>query len=151
MKEIYKRSENARIWIKYCVFPTFVPVVISIMIDCYIGYTIFQGIKRHYVDIILIFFALAVSMFSSAVSMDAHGEKRRDYIGISGIGGVGYAVFYVLFYAVPDGRLWVKIFACIFVFFTGCIIIGKGMEVEEELEKEALKKQISITATVNNP
>lgn len=159
MRKIYKRSEKVRIWIKYCVIPSFVPIAISILIDFYMGYTFIQVIKRHCAEGILIFFALAVSILNSAVSVDKNDEKRRDYIGVSFFGGVCYAIFFVLFYAVPDGKLFVKIIIYLSLYLIGFGIIYKGMEVEEVLEKELekekkekeeLKTQISMLMA-NNP
>lgn len=142
MKEIYKRSEKARIWIKHCVIPSIIPVVLSAIIDCYLGYTWEQVIEQNFEDLILLFFALALSVYCSAESMNENNEKTRNYKDISILFGLVCFFFYELFYLVPDGEPWVKTGAHIFTFIMGFIIIFNGMQVEELVEKELEKEQL---------
>lgn len=143
MFKLYKRSYNARRWIKLGVLPSFLPIVLVILYDTYLGYTFKNIINRHLLDFLLIIFALCVSVFSSAMilykgtKLKEKVEKVENHILLSITIGLFCSVFFTLLYdeiSPEDNFSWKKIIFCLVQILMTFLIIYKGMRTEEELE-----------------
>ncbi len=143
MFKLYKRSYNARRWIKLGVLPSFLPIVLVVLYDTYLGYTFKNIINRHILDFLLIIFAICVSVFSSAMilykntKLKKKEEKVENHILISIAIGLFCSVFFTLLYDEinPDDNLsWRKIIFCLVQIAITFLIIYRGMRTEEELE-----------------
>lgn len=143
MIELYKRSYQARRWIKYGVLPSFLPIVFVILFDLRLGYTPKNIINRHILDFILVIFAISVSVFSSAIILYKKSkskkniEKAENHFLLSILIGLGCALYFALQYdkITPEDPLSLeKIIICIIQIIITYLLIYNGMQNEEKLE-----------------
>ena len=146
MIKLYKRSYHARRWIKFGVLPSFLPIASVVLYDIYLGYTFKNIINRHLLDFLLIIFAITVSVFSSAMILykrtksKKNSEKVENHIFFTIIVGFFCSGIFARLYddIKPDDILsHRKIAFCLFQIIINFVIIHKGMQKEEELEKKS--------------
>ena len=147
MLKLYKRSYQARRWIKFGVLPSFLPIASVVIYDIYLGYTINNIINRHLLDFLLIVFAITVSVFSSAMILyknnKQNNEKSENSIGFSMLIGFFCSGFFALLYDQidkDDPLSFRKVMFCLLQVAITFFIIYKGMKTEEELENITEKK-----------
>lgn len=141
MINLYKRSYQARRWIKFGVLPSFLPIASVVIYDIYLGYTMKNIINRHILDFLLIVFAITVSVFSSAMILykinKENNEKSENSIGFSILIGFFCSGFFALLYDQinkDDPLSCRKVLFCLLQVAITVFIIYKGMKTEEELE-----------------
>ena len=142
MIDLYKRSYQARRWIKYAVIPSFIPIALIIAYDAYLGYTIKNIVNRHLIDFILVVFAIAVSAFGSAINLHKKvklnpkdAEKSEDYILISVVVGIWCCAFFTLLYdklKPEDSLSFRKVMFCVVQIIITYFIVNKGMHIEND-------------------
>lgn len=157
MIKLYKKSYKARRWIKFGVIPSFMPIILVIIYDIFLGYTFKNIINRHLLDFILVVFAVAVSVFSSAIDLhksinsNENKEKGENYILFSLAVGIWCSAFFTLLYdrlKPEDGLSLRKIIFCFVQITITFLIVYKGMRTENELE---LLSQTIPSSDTNNP
>lgn len=141
MFKLYKRSYQARRWIKFGVLPSFLPIASVVIYDIYLGYTLKNIINRHLLDFLLIIFAISVSVFSSAMILHEinkkNNEKSENSIGFSILIGFFCSGFFALLYDQidkDDPLSFRKVMFCLLQVAITFFIIYNGMKTEEELE-----------------
>lgn len=134
-----------RRWIKLGVVPSFIPIILVVLYDIYLGYNIKNIINRHLLDFLLIIFAIAVSVFSSAmilyknIKSNNNSEKAENHIMVAMAIGLFCSVFFTLLYdrIKQDDNLTVrKILFCIVQIVITVFLIYKGMQTEAGLESQ---------------
>lgn len=126
--------KNANNWLKLVVTPTIFPVLLSYIADVIIGYDFNQILSRHILEIILVIFAIVVSIFGSVLNkIKTKPDLSQDYI----INSVGCGVFCMAFYCILYDRVS-KFSFCILLLFHILFIIITGLTIKNgyELEKE---------------
>lgn len=143
MINLYIRSYQARRWIKLVVLPSFLPIALVVLYDTYLGYTFKNIINRHLLDFLLVIFAIAVSVFGSAmilyksIKMKKSDEKVENHIIISIFIGLFCSLFFTLLYDEigPEDKLTPrKIIFCLGLICMTLFLVYRGMQSEEELE-----------------
>lgn len=92
-----KMSHKKKVWILFTVLPTLSPIFLTIIFDVYYGYTFKQVYTRHVLELILVNFAILVSIFSDALDSSDH-KKRKIIGGLTGIIGFITTGIYCFFY-----------------------------------------------------
>lgn len=142
MIKLFKRSYYARRWIKLGVLPSFLPIALVILFDLRLGYTFKNIINRHILDFLLIIFAIAVSVFSSAMILYKKSksmkntEKAENHILFSVFIGLGCAIYFAIQYDEINQEDFLsleRIFICIIQIAITFLLIYKGMQTEEKL------------------
>lgn len=143
MIKLYKESKQVRRWIKYAVIPSFIPILLIVAYDIILGCTLANIVNRHLIDFILIVFAVAVSVFSSAKTLnkktnsDIDEEKSDNYILCSILVGGWCTAFFTFLYdkLKPEDSLSLKkIIFCLIQIIITFLITYVGMRTERELE-----------------
>lgn len=156
MFKLYKGSRKVRQWIKYTVIPSFIPIFLIVVYDIILGCTLENIVNKHLVDFILVVFAVTVSVFSSAktlnkkVSSENDEEKSDNYVLCSLIVGIWCTAFFTFLYdkLKPEDSLSIKkILFCFVQVIITYFIIYKGMQTENELE--SLPQKISSETASN--
>jgi len=151
MIKLYQSSYKARRWIKFAVIPSFIPIVFVIIYDTILGYNFKNIINRHLIDFILVVFAVAVSVFGTAIDLhkkirsETDEEKSENYVLFSLAVGLWCTAFFTFLYdkLKPEDNLsFKKIIFCLVQIGITFIIVYKGMQAENELE--LLSQAISI-------
>lgn len=157
MIKLYKRSYRVRRWIKYAVIPSFIPIFLIIAYDIILGCTLENIVNRHLVDFILVVFAVAVSVYSSAkilnkeVKSDKDEEKSDNYVLFSLLVGGWCTAFFTFLYdklKAEDSLSFKKILFCLVQIVITNFIIYIGMKAENELE---LLSKSTSSENKNNP
>lgn len=142
MVQLFKRSYHARRWIKLGVLPSYLPIILVILFDLRSGYTIINIINRHILDFLLIIFAIAVSVFSSAMILYKKSksmkntEKAENHILYSVLIGLSCSIYFAIQYdeiTQEDALSLERIFICIIQIIITFLLIYKGMQTEEKL------------------
>lgn len=159
MISLYRKSRQVRRWIKYAVIPSFIPIILIIAYDIILGCTLANIINKHLVDFILIVFAVAVSVFSSAkalnkkVRTDADEEKSDNYVLCSIVVGVWCTAFFTFLYdklKPEDSLSFKKVLFCFTQIIVTLFIIYIGMKTENKLEQVS-QAPSSVTADNSQP
>lgn len=154
MIQLYQNSYKARRWIKFAVIPSFIPIIFVIMYDAILGYNFKNIINRHLIDFILVVFAIAVSVFGTAIDLhkkiksEKDEEKSENYVLFSLAIGLWCTAFFTFLYdkLKPEDNLsFKKIIFCLVQIGITFIIVYKGMQAENELESLS-----QIISSVNN-
>lgn len=141
--KLYKESRQARHWIKYTVIPSFVPIILVIIYDIVIGYTVRNIINRHLLDFILVSFALAVNVFDisrvfNKKTKSENDDEKSDNISLVAlvIGLWCVCIFTFLYDSIGQNDTiseW-KIFICLVQVLMSCGIVYSGMKAEKGIE-----------------
>lgn len=135
MEEHYTEEEKAKLWIKLLVIPTISPVAFSYAHDLIVGYSIEQTFERHILELILIIFALAVSIFASSLDLERKiSQKLKNEYAIASVGyGAVCIVIYCCLYNKVEGiSFCVLLLMHLFFVFIIYKIIKKGYSLESE-------------------
>ena len=143
MIKLYKNSRHVRRWIKHAVIPSFIPILFIVAYDTILGCTLANIVNKHLVDFILIVFAIAVSVYSSAkmlnkkVKSDIDEEKSDNYVLCSLLVGIWCTGFFTFLYdkLKPEDSLSYKkiVFCCVQIIIT-FFIVYIGMKTENKSE-----------------
>lgn len=156
MIKLYKSSYKARRWIKFAVIPSFIPIIFVIIYDIILGYNLKNIVNRHLIDFILVVFAVAVSVFGSAIDLhkkmkpNETNEKSENYVLFSLAVGLWCTAFFTFLYdklKPEDGLSCRKIIFCIGQIIVTYFIVYKGMQAENELAKLS---QTTSSLNINN-
>lgn len=130
-RDLKKCAKN---WIKLVVLPTIFPVFISYVADLIIGYDLIQILSRHILELILVIFAIVVSIFGSILNkMKAKPNLSQDYmINSVGCGVFCIAVYCILYDRISKFPLCVLILMHIFFIIITCLTIKNGYKLEQE-------------------
>lgn len=156
MIKLYKRSYQARRWIKFAVVPSFIPIMFVVIYDTILGYNLKNIVNRHLIDFILVVFAVAVSVFGSAIDLhkkmksDKDEEKSENYVLFSLAVGLWCTAFFTFLYdklKPEDSLSFRKIIFCLIQIGVTYLIVYKGMQTENE--KEIISQPRSSVYTDN--
>lgn len=134
MENQYTPNERAWRWIKFGVLPSFIPLILAIIYDIYLEFTFWQIISRHFLDLILVVFAIAVSIFGSAMDLNnTIGPKTKErYAYNSFILCMVCFAFYSFLYNKDDGNMPLMFILRVGFCFTAIKIIHNGFKLELE-------------------
>lgn len=78
----YTQKERLKRWRNFGVIPAFIPTGLAVLFDFYLGYTFRQIVSRHFLEFVLIVFAISVSVFSTALDWERglDGTSREHFI-----------------------------------------------------------------------
>lgn len=129
-----ENEKNANKWLKLVVVPTIFPVTLSYIADIIIGYDSYQILSRHILEIILVIFAIVVSIFGSILNkMKTSKNISQDYI----INSVGCGIFCMAFYCILYDRVSkFSFFILLLLHILFIIITGLTIKNGYKLEKE---------------
>lgn len=130
----YTRQERLKRWRNFGVIPAFVPTGFAVIFDLYLEYTIQQIISRHFLEFVLIVFAISVSVFSAALDRERglDGASREQFIIYSIVlVGLSLAVYAFLYERGTPRNPWIlNIFRTGFV-VAAIVITCVGFRLEE--------------------
>lgn len=133
MPEHYTKKERLKRWRNYGVIPAFFPIVFASLCDLYLEYTLAQIISRHFLDFLLVTFAIAVSVFGAAMDLerDLSGKTRESYIVTSVLLGViSFAAYSFLYERDETENPYAMIAVRVAFVILAFIIVRKGFAVE---------------------
>ena len=138
MENKYRPKEKAWRWIKYGVVPSFFPIILAILYDIYLEYTISQIISRHFLDLILIVFAISVSIWGNATDLNNNidSKKREKYTYTSVVLCLVCFAFYGFLYNKDTGNLSFMIILRIGFIISAILIVDNGFHLESEESSE---------------
>lgn len=137
MKDHYTSKEKAWRWIKFGVLPAFIPLILAIIYDIYLEFTFAQIISRHFLDLILIVFTIAVSIIGSAMDLNNNVDNKvkEKYAYTSIILCIICFAFYSFLYNKDDGNMIFMTILRISFCLTTFKIIRNGFKLESEEPK----------------
>lgn len=98
--ECYTDRERAWRWIFYTALPSVFTYVLACIYDFILGYTIIQSLSNHFLEFILMVFAISFSIYGSAANIERKIKKKtkEKFTGISVICCFACLVFYGFLY-----------------------------------------------------
>jgi hypothetical protein len=133
----YTKEEKIKRWLRFGVFPSFFPVMLAIAFDFIASnfniITTFSMLSNHFLDVILVSFAIAVGVYSSASDLERNLDaKQRENYGYEAIawGFISiafYSVLYVFREKLPTGAKYI-IFAIFLLVARADVELGKRIE-----------------------
>lgn len=167
MIKLFKESQQVRLWIKYAVIPSFIPIILIVIYDIILGCTIANIVNKHLVDFLLVVFAITVSVYGAVkelnrkarpekVSSEIDGEKidgeKIDNYALCSIAvGVWCTAFFTFLYdkLKPEDNLsFKKIIFCLVQIMITRYIIYIGMQTENALGE--LSQPVSSKTITNS-
>ncbi len=137
----YTRQERLKRWRNFGVIPAFVPTGLSVLFDLYLEYTFQQIISRHFLEFVLIVFAISASVFSAALDCERglDGKIREHFI----VSSVALAVLSLTAYAFlyergTPKKSWVPCAFRVGFLVAVTIITRVGFRLEEASAKTAV-------------
>lgn len=156
MDEQYTEKEKAKRWLKLVVAPTIFPVAVSYMYDAIIGFNFVQILSRHILELILVIFALAVSIFGTAMDLDkkiSNKTKENYAINSAGCGLLCIVAYCCLYERQFNISFWILllIYVGLIIISYWAIINGYRLASEEnKQEKLNLGNNIISESKLNN-
>lgn len=136
-KNPYTKEERIKRWLRWNVYPTFVPILLAILYD-FISYNFdvkdtVYALHRHYLDVVLVSFALTAATFAAATDRERNlsNEERSDYFFKAlSYGSISIFVYLILYITQNTLEIWIKnIFFAIFGYIAISIVrLGKEIE-----------------------
>lgn len=159
MIKLFHESRQVRRWIKYAVIPSFIPILFIVAYDIILGCTLANIVNKHLVDFILIVFAIAVSVYSSAkilnkkVKSDIDEEKSDNYVLCSLLVGIWCTGFFTFLYdklKPEDSLSYKKIIFCFVQIIITIFIIYIGMKTENKSEQISISPSSESTTNTQS-
>lgn len=149
MKNQYTPKERAWRWIKFGVLPSFIPLILAILYDIYLEFNLSQIISRHFLDLILVVFAISVSIIGSAMDLNnsVDGKTKERYAYNSVILCIICFAFYSFLYNKDEGNLIFMIILRIGFCFTALKIVHNGFKLELEEPKSQVDNSTLNSST----
>ena len=69
-------SKKKQKWLYFGVIPTVFPVAVTVVFDLYVGYLFIQVIERHILELMLVVFAILVSVVSEALELRIYKDNK---------------------------------------------------------------------------
>jgi membrane-associated HD superfamily phosphohydrolase len=128
-----KMQSKKKMWILYSIIPTISPVIVTILIDLYYGYTLLQVYNRHILELVLVTYAILVGVISEILDL-SNTTSRKIYAGKALFVGFLAVAAYCFFYSQHNQEEWkyiltTALFFALLAFFT----IKIGMKLYQEL------------------
>lgn len=98
--ESYTDRERAWRWIFYTALPSVFTYVLACIYDYILGYTLLQSLSNHFLEFILMVFAISFSIYGSAANIERKIKKKTKeiYTGLSVVCCFACLVFYGFLY-----------------------------------------------------
>lgn len=100
MEDQYSNLERALRWIFYTALPSIFTYILACIYDLILGFTMEQSISNHFLEFILMIFAISISIFGSAMNIERKisSKMKEISVGISVICCFICLVFYGFLY-----------------------------------------------------
>lgn len=129
MKKAYTNKGRALRWAYYTTFPSILTYIVACVYDIILDYTLKQALTRHFLEFILMVFAIAFSLYGLTQNKEVSllSGSKEFYSNISTACCIVCFIFYG-FFSYPSSKdkpIIVTVLYVIFVLFA-CIIIVCG-------------------------
>ena len=141
MKEHYSNKVRACRWFFYTALPSLFTYVLTCIYDLILGFTFIQSLDKHFLEFILMVFAIAISIFGSAMNIERKITPaiKEIYVGLSILCCFICLVFYGFLYY-PSDKKEAKVITIIHIIFIIIailiIILGISFEIKSDKKKE---------------
>ncbi|MBD5525770.1 MAG: hypothetical protein HDR04_15395 [Lachnospiraceae bacterium] len=100
MEEHYSNKVRAFRWFFYTALPSIFTYMLACIYDLILGFTIIQSLEKHFLEFILMVFAIAISIFGSAMNIERKITPlmKEIYVGLSVLCCFICLVFYGFLY-----------------------------------------------------
>lgn len=100
MKEHYSNKARAFRWFFYTALPSIFTYMLACIYDLILGFTMIQSLEKHFLEFILMVFAIAISIFGSAMNIERKitSLMKEIYVGLSVLCCFICLVFYGFLY-----------------------------------------------------
>lgn len=126
MDEHYTKKERSWRWVFYAVLPAIFSFSLAFIYDLFLEYELSQAFSRHFLEFILMIFAIAISILDSAMNVENKLTKKtkEKYSGASVICCFFCLVFYGFLYneTISENKTATLILRILFFILTTCII-----------------------------
>lgn len=165
--EYYTNNQRAWRWVIYTALPSIFTYILAIAYDYILGYKITQSLSNHFLEFILMVFAISFSIYGSAANIEQKISKKRKEVfsGISVTCCFACLVFYGFLYYISkqeaehntitinsNAVIFIRIFFILIatmIIYSGFYFESKGIESEinnapenEKNNEEAKNEQI---------
>lgn len=149
MEERYSNKVRASRWFFYTALPSIFTYMLACIYDLILGFTIIQSLEKHFLEFILMVFAIAISIFGSAMNIERKITPimKEIYVGVSVFCCFICLVFYGFLYY-PSGSKKENIITILHIVFViiALLIICLGIIFEIKADKI---KEINIEGRSN--
>jgi len=126
MDEHYTKKERSWRWVFYAVFPAIFSFILAFIYDLCLEYDLLQAFSRHFLEFILMIFAIAISIFDSSMNIENKLTKKtkEKYAGTSVLCCFFCLVFYGFLYneSISENEIATLILRILFIILTILII-----------------------------
>lgn len=133
MKKTYTNTGRAWRWTYYTTFPSILTYAVACVYDLFLDYTLKQALTRHFLEFILMVFAIAFSLYGLTQNKEVIliSDSKEVYSNISTACCILCFIFYGFFShpSSKDKPIIVTILYIVFILFA-CIITGCGFRFE---------------------
>lgn len=145
MKKQYSNLAHALRWICYTALPSIFTYILACIYDLILGFTILQSISNHFLEFILMIFAISISIYSSAMNIERKVSSTIKEIsaGISVICCFICLVFYGFLYH-PSSNNNLKAVHIIQIVFAGIALLVICLGFVFELKSDDINSKNQI-------
>ncbi len=140
MDEHYTKEERSWRWVFYAVFPAVFSFALAFIYDLCLQYDLLQAFSRHFLEFILMIFAISISIFDAAMNIENKITKKtkEKYAGVAVICCFFCLVFYGFLYneTISENVTATTILRILFVILT-TIIIYAGFRFQKTEENHS--------------
>lgn len=133
MKKAYTNIGRAWRWTYYTTFPSILTYIVACVYDLFLDYTLKQALTRHFLEFILMVFAIAFSLYGLTQNKEVIliSDSKEVYSNISTACCILCFIFYGFFShpSSKDKPIIVTILYIVFILFA-CVITGCGFRFE---------------------
>lgn len=144
MEEHYSNKVRASRWFFYTALPSIFTYMLACIYDLILGFTIIQSLEKHFLEFILMVFAIAISIFGSAMNIERKITPimKEICVGLSVFCCFICLVFYGFLYY-PSGNKDGNVITIIHIVFIiiAFLIICLGIVFEIKTDKEEINTE----------
>lgn len=126
MDEHYTKNERSWRWVFYAVLPAIFSFSLAFIYDLCLKYELSQAFSRHFLEFILMIFAIAISILDSAMNVENKFTKKtkEKYSGVSVLCCFFCLVFYGFLYneTISENEIATLVLRILFFILTTFII-----------------------------
>lgn len=151
MEEKFSKKDRADLWLMYTVVPALLPYILAVIYDLTLGFTLFQALDKHFLELIMMVFAISAAILGAIIepTQQINSVKRAKNVWISVICCLVCLAFYGFLYnpGKAKSQQVIIVLQLVFALISG-LIIRYGYKFECTLDSDNCKYENEEISTI---